>query len=72
MRFEFWIGASGLVPRIYNGDEGIGVFKALLQGRGGGARMCLLPLICFDEYLNPIPTNGKSVPTMLVLNLPIP
>ena len=34
--------------------------------------MCLLPLICFDEYLNPIPTNGKSVPTMLVLNLPIP
>ena len=35
MRFEFWIGASGLVPRIYNGDEGIGVFKALLQGRGG-------------------------------------
>ena len=68
MRFEFWIWASGLVPRIYNGDEGIGVFKALLQGRG---EMCILPLICFDEYLNPIPTNGKSVPTMLVLNLPI-
>ena len=69
MRFEFWIGAWGLVPRIYNGDEGIGVFKALLQG---GGQMCLLTLICFDEYLNPIPANSKSVPTMLVLNLPIP
>ena len=39
MRFEFWIGAWGLVPRIYNGDEGIGVFKALLQG--GGADVSL-------------------------------
>ena len=43
----------------------IGVFKARQQG--GPKRIFLL--ICFDDHSNPVPTNGKSVPTKLLLNL---
>ena len=46
--------------------ESIGVFKARQQG--GPKRIFLL--ICFDDHSNPVPTNGKSVPTKLLLNLP--
>ena len=44
----------------------IGVFKARRQG--GPKRLFLL--ICFDDHSNPVPTNGKSVPTKLLLSLP--
>ena len=44
----------------------IGVFKARQQG--GPKRIFLL--ICFDDHSNLVPTNGKSVPTKLLLNLP--
>ena len=44
----------------------IGVFKGRRQG--GPKRFFLL--ICFDDMSNSVPTNGKSVPTMLLLSLP--
>ena len=46
--------------------SGIGVFRARQQG--GPKRIFLL--ICFDDHSDPVPTNGKSVPTKLLLNLP--
>ena len=44
--------------------------KAYSKRDDRGGPKCLFLLICFDDHSNPVPTKGKSVPTMLLMSLP--